>query len=314
MEISKIKKHVEIGFIILHYLSLEETYSCVESILSLDSSDKMVIYIADNASSNQTGTMLNEHFKNSKNIRVLLLKNNYGFSHANNLTLKEMLEEYDPKYVIATNNDVVFTQKDLLERINIEYRKAPFYVLGPNVQTTSGRRQSPIALQPRSIEEVSRLIHIIPLQIKYINLFILSQEFLYYWKKIRKVVFREVNNTTSTERQINKEVRQYNVCLCGTCLIFSKDYLSYYSHLFYPETFFYHEEDILFYKMKKNNHLSFYTPEISVVHNNATSTKTAFKNRKRRMLFQLKNNLNSLQIYNAFILSSNINENENIAQ
>lgn len=314
MQLSQNRQQIEIGFIILHYLSIEDTISCVNSILALDSSDSMMIYVVDNASPNQSGFMLKEQFAQYINVHLLLLDQNYGFSHANNVALRMMLEQYEPQYVVTANNDVVFSQSDLLQKLNQEYKISQFFVLGPNVQTSSGRRQSPISLKPRTKEEVSKLIRNISLQIKLIDLFLLYYDFLYYWKKIRRIAFKKFNFEKAKENKINKEIKQYNVCLCGTCLVFSKDYLSYYSQLFYPETFFYHEEDILFYKLNKNQQLSVYTPDISVIHNNAVATKMAFKKRKERMLFQLKNNLSSLKIYHDFIWDIQSTENERVPQ
>ena len=59
---------VKYCFIILHYLTIEDTIACVNSIKSLEiNCEQVSIVIVDNASSNGTGKVISEKYKNERN-------------------------------------------------------------------------------------------------------------------------------------------------------------------------------------------------------------------------------------------------------
>ena len=72
----------KIGFVILHYMALEDTVNCVESILNNVPLSNIVI--VDNASTNKSGMKLAEMYKDNQLISVLLLEENLGFAKGNN--------------------------------------------------------------------------------------------------------------------------------------------------------------------------------------------------------------------------------------
>src|SRR4051794_14015753 len=108
------KNKITVGFIILHYVSIEETIQCINSILKLKTNEPYKIIIVDNASPNNSGIILKEKYDKSENIEVLLLDSNIGFSKANNYAAQYCLDKYDVQFLVVTNNDVIFIQNDFV--------------------------------------------------------------------------------------------------------------------------------------------------------------------------------------------------------
>lgn len=89
--------------------------------------------------------------------------------------------------------------------------------------------------------------------------------------------------------------RQENVVLSGSCLIFSKEFMACNQKLFEPETFFFHEEDILTTKCLKNNWKTLYMPDIHVKHLEGASTNE--KGYYQKMKFRYGNFIKAAEIY-----------------
>lgn len=89
--------------------------------------------------------------------------------------------------------------------------------------------------------------------------------------------------------------RNENVQLHGCCLIFSKEYINQFDGL-NDKTFMYMEEDLLFMRISEYNLVSIYNPDITVLHNEQSSTKNAFKSKKRYRRYRYKESLKSSKI------------------
>ena len=70
-------------YVILHYLTAEDTINCVESILKQNEECKIII--VDNASNNGSIEQIEERYK--KNTSIIIIKNekNLGFADGNNI-------------------------------------------------------------------------------------------------------------------------------------------------------------------------------------------------------------------------------------
>lgn len=293
-----------ICFLILHYNSIEETINCVSSIKKLNSQNyKINIVIVDNGSSNNTGIQLKEKYKNDENITIIINENNYGFSRGNNIGFKYCKEKFNPKYIIVTNNDVIFNQKDTiitLDKLNDKYK---FDVYGPDI--FSSRKfwhQSPQKLNyldsKMTKDELSRLENdlscyenniLAKSEKKKLSNLIKNDSFIYIFIKKLSLLLN-INNTN------NYKVPQSNVVIHGACIIFSNSYISKFDNCFEPETFLYWEEDLLLLKCLKHNLKIIYDPKIQVLHLEEGSTKTQESNLEK-MKFKTKEMIKSGKIY-----------------
>lgn len=299
----------KIGFIILHYISIDDTIKCVESIERLNDFENCIIYIVDNASPNKTGDILSEKYANSDHVAVVALENNLGFSEANNVAYRKMTSAYKLDFIIATNNDIVFEQIDFISNIYSIFRDNAFYVLGPDVRTKGDRHQNPKSAKPQSYFEAQNWLKYIEHQNAHINRFVIGKIISPYKRKLFKLLGLKKHVDSSNENRLKWDTPYQDVCLCGACLIFSSLFIKCYKDIFSPVTFFYHEEDILFTKLNINQHKSYYDPSIYVYHNNGVSTKHAFRKIKKRYQFQFKNNIDSCKIYLKFLEQNNLSQN-----
>lgn len=277
---------VKYCFVVLHYLTIEDTIACVNSIKSLKiNCDQVSIVIVDNASSNGTGKVISEKYKKERNISVILNCENEGFSRGNNIGCEYAKEWINPDFYIVLNNDVVIEQLDFCNRIRKEYEEYKFDVLGPDVYNKSlDIHQNPLMETVPTLKEVSRTI--LFNQIIY-NLYPISVPVMYFLKRREKRI-----------KSINLyKHRQEGVVLQGACLIFSKKYVNDKNKVFYPETFLYYEEALLQLWNNMHGYKSVYSPEISVLHNESSSTRVDNKHTIKRWYNGANNIILSASVY-----------------
>lgn len=277
---------VKYCFVVLHYLTIEDTIACVNSIKSLKiNCDQVSIVIVDNASSNGSGKVISEKYKKERNISVILNCVNEGFSRGNNIGCEYAKEWCDPDFYIVLNNDVVIEQLDFCNRIRKEYEEYKFDVLGPDVYNKSlDIHQNPLMETVPTLKEVSRTI--LFNQIIY-NLYPISVPVMYFLKRREKRI-----------KSINLyKHRQEGVVLQGACLIFSKKYVNDKNKVFYPETFLYYEEALLQLWNNMHGYKSVYSPEISVLHNESSSTRVDNKHTIKRWYNGANNIILSASVY-----------------
>ena len=97
-------------FVILHYMALDETILCVESIRDSVEGEKKII-IVDNCSPNGTIKGLEEHYQDAADVDVLETGENLGFAKGNNFgyayAVRHLLheEEVSPESADAQDAD-----------------------------------------------------------------------------------------------------------------------------------------------------------------------------------------------------------------
>ena len=122
-------------FVILHYMALDETIQCAESILGNVEGEKKII-IADNCSPNGSIANLKERYAETADVDVIGTDSNLGFARGNNFGYKYALSKYDPDFIVVMNNDMEIRQKDFIGQMEQSYREYGFDVLGPDIYST----------------------------------------------------------------------------------------------------------------------------------------------------------------------------------
>lgn len=273
----------KIVFLILHYYTCEDTIKCVESIEKLNYK-KVEIVIVDNASKNGTGKELEEIYKNNKKVHIILSEQNLGFANGNNLGFEYAKKNLNPDYIVMCNNDVYMIQEDFCERIIEEERQSNFAVLGPKILLPDNKvcnySESMPTLKELQITKINHQIYyyLNKLNLRYIYTFL----FKYINKKFTKVC---------TDYNSRKE----NVLINGCCIIFSKVYIDKFDGLD-DRTFLYYEEQLLYLRIKENNMKSVYNPNIEIFHNEGVSTNKSQKNKRKKIDFIVKYEIESLKI------------------
>lgn len=274
----------KVGFVILHYLTIEDTYNCIESIKNNVPNSFTVII--DNGSPNKTGILLAKHFENDNDVEVIQIGKNLGFSQGNNVGIKYLLEKIHCDFIVVMNNDVLILQNNFHDLVREEYENSDFTVLGPKVITNDGLIISnPVSDRMWNNREIDILIlkRMFKLALNYIQL----EKLLKYI-----LIFRTKKNHVSL---FNHQKRYEGVKLHGCCLIFSQKYFDHYTGLD-PDTFLYFEEDLLYNNLLKKNLLSVYNPKIEIRHLEDSATNAIESNHKKKNRFILRNEIKSLRV------------------
>lgn len=255
-----------ISFIILHYKNIKDTIECLKSIKNLNEQKKITIIVVDNNTLNETETK--EIKKYTKDI--IKLEENKGFAMANNIACNYAKEKYQPKYLCVINNDIVIEQKDFIKRIEELDKKYKFDILGPKINTNQGNSVNPFYAYSNLDEIKQKIKETQRLQKIY------SNKFMGYALELSmkiKRIFRKPKILTNGEKEVTQ------VALHGCSIIFSEKYYKKFKNVFYPNTFLYHEEEFIFYRINKYNLKSVYSPYIEVFHKEGASLDTRFENK-----------------------------------
>lgn len=284
-------------FLILHYNVIDATKKCVESIKHLNCSEKIKILIVDNGSPNGSGAVLRDEYKDDKSIEVMMLENNLGFSAGNNAGFKKIMSGEIPDYLIVTNNDIIFNQPDFCQKIDREYNSSQFDILGPDIFTPKGEmHQNPVQSKLPSLAGAWKTFAFNSIAVALYPV---------AYKVVEKVMAPRPPKKTEAETAADLENEQMkpkdDAILHGSCMIYSSKYLfdRFHVHkaLFYPETFFYYEENIQTLWCKMNKRKTVFNPELQVLHMHWKATATVAETNRKRMLFMIKNIRKSAFIY-----------------
>ncbi|MBQ8814215.1 MAG: glycosyltransferase [Lachnospiraceae bacterium] len=292
------------AFIILHYKAFEITAACVDSILALENSDQAAVIVVDNASGNGSGEALLEKYKAVANVKVLLRDSNDGYSRANNEGYALARKLYDPDFVIVANNDVEFPQKDFLARIERIYAEHDYAVLGPDtLKTATGEHQNPVRRQPMSLERIEAELEKDSKKLKNLTALCLAKQVknAIIGEKLNEVIKQYVHRKSRGDFD-PAEVYE-NVCIFGACQIFSRNYMNLREKLYYPETFFYYEEDIMARYCLDHGLKVMYHPGVQVYHLESASTAVAHSKLKQNMKFKLENKVAGGSVYRDMLKS-----------
>jgi GT2 family glycosyltransferase len=271
-----------ISFVILHYKNLDDTLNCIKSIKELDDQDKISLIIVDNNSFEK------EEIKTLKEYTedIVLLKDNLGVAKAYNEGAIYAINKYQPDYVCVMNNDILINQKDFVKRVEDSYKDKSFDMLGTKI-ICEGESVNPFPVYDslekinNQIEKNKKLINIYSSKLKG-NLLELYFKVKYTFKK--------------RPEMLNGDKKEEGCALHGCLIIFSKKYYKKEKNVMVPDTFLFHEEEFLYFRMKQKNYISVYDPSLEIIHLEGSAMKQNNKNIIDRKLFKLKECNKSLNI------------------
>ena len=269
----------QFAYVILHYKNMNDTLECICSIQEKTTSP--IIVVDNHTLSKSDKKKLSQYTQD-----ILLLEENFGFAKANNMGIRYACEHYHPDFVVVINNDIVITQKDFEQQICKIYQKSHFDMLGPRIDTDGGDSVNPFPVYS-SLNEVEKAIARTKRNIRLFS------------NPLKRFLFRIYHNLkykiVSVQHLKNGEKAKSGIGLHGCALIFSKKYLNRYADAFYNETFLYHEEEFLYYRMKRDHLISYYDPNLYCFHKEGSSLNFSFQNNYyEKELFRNKEILSSL--------------------
>lgn len=270
-----------VSFVILNYCSGDLTIQCISSIRKNIGYSNYSIIVVDNGSPDNSGVMLQQKYVDDENVLVLLVGDNIGFAKANNLGYQYAKKNLNSDYIIITNSDTIFEQKDFIETVQKKYNLKGFEIAGPDLITPKGTHQNPHRKNPLTINQVRKML-------------LIKSVFLIYFfikKKLHigdKILILEKwfdLKDKKTQENISYKIEHEKVVLQGACLIFSPSFIAKEENAFYPGTFMYGEEDILTYLACKKNYRLFYSPDLKVYHLDGGATKKSYENSLDKNIF-----------------------------
>ena len=277
----------KVVFVVLHYLTYKDTIECVESIKNNINYENYKIVIVDNASNNGSFEIITNEYELEEKIFILSNKSNVGFAQGNNIGYQFAKETLKADFIIIINNDTIIRDSNFIEFIIDYHKRYGFHILGPKIISLQDQcNQNPLEIIVDNKRKVLKAI------LKYFILYIANiiklEEMYKKIKKIQKVNEEKYILTKKQDESILKDVP-----LHGACLIFSKEYINNEKNAFYPNTFLFVEEDILYYICKKKKYNTVYYPKLTIFHKEDSSTNFLMNNENRKRRFIYKNILKS---------------------
>ena len=270
-----------VSFVILHYCAIDITVQCIESIKKNINYNNYSIIIVDNGSPDMSGKILKERYRNDKRIVVLCCKDNLGFAKGNNKGYEYAKKILHSEYIIITNSDTIFRQKDFINKIYRLYKEFHFEILGPDLITPSGVHQNPHRERPLNKFRARKMLFIKSVFLYYFKL----KKALHIGNRIYILEKWYDKKDKVTQSNVKYQSSQKNVVLLGACLIFSPSFIAKEEYAFYPGTFMYGEEDILTFLANKKNYSILYSPDIQVLHLHGEITKKKYGDSLEKNIF-----------------------------
>lgn len=258
------------GIVILHYKVLDITRQCVDMLLELYDCN-VTLVLVDNGSNDGSAEILQKQYSNNQNIYVIPLKENIGFSKGNNIGYM-FLKKRGYHFIVLLNNDAFIFQRDFFLRIESEYDKSQFDILGPMILDAQYNVVNSYPQRPIHNTVLSVYIGQIVCIIKWV----LSFFHLDIW--LSDLLLRLQHN----QKELSALQRHENVQISGCCLIFSSGYIDKFDGL-NPKPFLYLEEEILFSRARKNSLKIVYTPEVQVIHLGEAATSHVNNNNNSKI-------------------------------
>lgn len=269
-----------IGVVVLHYETLNNTIECIDSILSIKNGEQVKIVVVDNGSKKGKLETIENNYKEKKNVIFLYSTENLGYAKGNNLGLNYAKNILRCEIIILANNDLIFSDYKFFPTLMEHYRKDMFDVAGPRIiSLMDHKNQNPV-------QKIYKNLHDVKVRRwKFIALYILS--FFNLDTKLMK------DDDYAHRDQLDMADFQ----LHGSCVILGNKYVKNYPGLC-DKTFMYGEECILKYIVDRDHLNMYYYDDIIVNHKEASTTKEVLGKggKKRRFYYKWAANGCNVQI------------------
>lgn len=297
---------VKVCFCLLHYLAINSTEECVDSLLKLDGIQDCKIVIYDNGTPNDEYHQLEKRYDSISNVIVVRSESNDGFTIGNNKAYA-YAKTFDPDFIVCMNNDVLVEQPDFIEKL-YALDKA-YYVIGPDVYNRPQKvHQSPICkdapnkevmkgFQEKTAYELAHLDEICALIEKDAKKAKLKKVLPYSLIRLARNFHLGGSSVAPDARESLFEKSQENAVLQGSFVIFTKKWIEKEDCAFEPDTMFYCEEYLLALKCKSKGYETLYTPELQIIHNHGVATGMALTNQKEKLRITNERMLHAYDVY-----------------
>ncbi len=277
------------AFVILHYLTENDTIECVDSIINNVNYGNYHIVVVDNGSGNKSGERLSNRYSHNKIIKIIINPENLGFAKGHNIGFEYAKYTLRSDFIALLNNDTFIEQGDFIQCLIDKFESTPFHILGPDIiSSKDGRHHNP---SPKTLQNIHNLKkNMLNNKILLLLNYIFLDKIL---ERLKKRIFKKpliVPLQKTMNGSMNKE--ESDVQLHASCLIFSSQYINLYEGL-YSKTFMYSEEAFLYFIAKRDNLTTIYFPQLQIYHKEDSATNYLYQKNYKKRRFYLKNYLYS---------------------
>ena len=237
-----------IGIVILNYKKWELTIECIKSINSNINPKLYKIYIIDN-SPVSCKKHFSENLYHFKDYYYEKVENN-GYSAGNNIGIKKALED-NCKYILITNNDVIFKENAILNLKNYLDSHISVGIVGPKIYLPSG-----------DIQEINMIIKTT-----------VSGKLRYILRKtpLKFMVKKYLSEFSYGNENIKDSFKVHSVS--GCCFMMTAECASQVTP-FDEGIFLYEEEIILGVVMEKIGYETVYVCGAEIIHEHGSTTES----------------------------------------
>lgn len=147
-----------IGIVILNYETWDATLKCIKSIVETETTEKICLYLVDNASTSSMPEKLKKYIA-EHNVTYITSKENRGYAAGNNLGIQKALED-QCEYILISNNDILY-RKDSIEAMCTFMKEHQGGIVGPQVVDPNGKRQPSVGMIKTGTKEIFRFYTIL---------------------------------------------------------------------------------------------------------------------------------------------------------
>ncbi len=241
-----------LGIVILNYKNYNETLRCIDNIFFVKIDEAFIIYVVDNASPNESYSVLSKTYHNKINIKVIQSGKNGGFSFGNNVGFRAAIEDGCDK-ILCTNSDVEFKEDSIYVLCKDMDEHTECAVIGPKVLCHDG-----------SIQNATRRI-------------LTPRRFLMRHKPFSFFDWLGIEKKYSYGDYKYDKPTYIEGMVSGCCFMMRASAIVRIGYLD-ENVFLYHEENILAAKLRKAGYKVMLNPKAEIIHFGGKSTggNTAF--------------------------------------
>ena len=278
-----------IGFVVLHYSikTISNTIDCINSINEKFSNVQKSIVVVENGSNDQSYETLLSYSK-ILNFKLLRSVNNLGFARGNNLGVKYLMK-FSPQFYIVMNNDIIIKNFDY-QRLRYLHKTYNFSAFGPRIISANNYDQNPVQKVVKG--------KIVPITFSILK----HRLLLSFIGNLLTRIIHIIDMLRFNKNLHKNDEILVNKPLFGAFIVFSREYVDYsQGNIFYPDTFMFLEEDILYYLLRKQGRITLIDYRFEVYHLEDASTNSVFLTPENKRNFKVSNIIESLLVFKKLI-------------
>lgn len=283
---------MKVAFVVLHYCQVNVTIDCINSLSRLKGNPQIVV--VDNASPDGSGIILKERYSGSSNVNVILNDSNLGFATANNIGYAYARKELGADVIAVLNNDTVIEDNDFIVKLLSSPFVHRYHIIAPDIVNKEGKHQNPYSLKPKSYDRIIKDYRKLKLLLSVYSIPVIGD--------LKAIIAFSHKKLQVVPHEDECEM----IVPHGAAIIYSPLWTEKENFAFFPGTFMYGEELLLYYYIMCNKYKTIYYKELEIYHLEDVATNARFFSKRKKKLFQTKCQLKSYKLLIDYITHNSL--------